>query len=178
MTLPVIDLGGGACLRPWRADDAPVLSRLAGDVEVWRWMSDGFPHPYTLALAQHWVGPGHVDFGGDNWAIAQDDLAVGGCGVHQLDGPRRCNAEIGWWVGRDCWGRGLAPRAAMAMLAHAWHHWPEVTRIYAPIHAGNQRSMRVAQKCGLVLEGMQPRSTMKAGQVIDCAVYAGYRELA
>lgn len=174
MTLPRIDLGGGASLRAWRAGDAPALAEHAGDVEVWRWMSEGFPHPYTLQAAQHWVGAGHVDFGGDNFAIALDDLAIGGCGVRVLDGPLRCNAEIGWWVGRPFWGRGIVSRAASALIERAFAQ-AEVMRVFAPIHAGNRRSMRVAQKNGMVLEGVQRHAALKAGRTVDLWVYTRYR---
>ena len=122
--LPTIELGlPGWTLRAWRRGDAPALSRHAGNVEIWRWMSDAFPHPYTLEIAEHWIARGHVDFGGDHWAIACGDEAVGGCGL-----------------------------------------------------AAQQGAMRVAEKSGFVLEGVQRQGAVKAGQVIDRWVFARYRE--
>ena len=91
--LPTLSIGlEGWCLRAWREDDAESLARQANNVEVWRWMSDSFPHPYTLEVAEHWVRSGHVEFGGDHWAIALDGVAVGGCGIAPQAGPLRCNA--------------------------------------------------------------------------------------
>ena len=90
MTLRTLDLGlPGRALRAWRETDAEALARHANNPAVWRNMSDGFPHPYTLEVARHWVRQCHVDFGGDNWAIAFDDEAVGGCGMHPEAGPFR-----------------------------------------------------------------------------------------
>ena len=173
--LPTLELGiEGWRLRAWRRGDAASLARHASNVEVWRWMSESFPHPYTLALAEHWVSQGHVDFGGENWAIAFDDEAVGGCGVQQGQAQFRCNAEIGWWLAQEHWGRGVATRVAHALVGLALAH-PEITRVHAPIHAGNQRSMRVAQKAGMALESVQPQSAIKAGRVIDRHVYAIYK---
>jgi RimJ/RimL family protein N-acetyltransferase len=173
--LPTIALGlPGWCLRAWRTADAPALARHADNVNVWRWMSDRFPHPYTLEIAEHWVTRGHVDFGGDNWAIAFEDEAVGGCGVHQEEGQFLCNAEVGWWLAEQHWGQGIATRVAGALVEHAFAN-PAIRRVYAPIHAGNQRSMRVAEKSGLVLEGVQPLSAIKDGQAIDRWIWATYR---
>lgn len=173
--LPTIalDLEGWA-LRAWRESDAPALSRHANNVNVWRWMSDGFRHPYTIDMAEYWCTRGHVEFGGDNWAIAWHDEAVGGCGVVAQQGQFRCNAEVGWWLGEAHWGRGVVTRVAAALTEHAFAD-SRITRVFAPVHAGNQRSMRVAEKNGFVLEGIQPKSAIKAGQVIDRWIWAKYR---
>ena len=174
--LPTISLGiEGWVLRAWRTGDAAALARHADNVEVWRWMSDSFPHPYTLAIAEHWVARGHIEFGGDNWAIACNDEAVGGCGVVPQHGPLRCNAEVGWWLGERYWGLGITTRVAGALVSRAFAN-PEITRVFAPIHAGNARSMRVAEKNGFVLEGVQRQGAIKAGRVIDRWVYGKYRD--
>jgi len=173
--LPTLDIGlAGWVLRCWRDSDAPALAEHANNLKVWRNMSDGFPHPYTLATAEHWARQGHLDFGGDNWAVAFDDTAVGGCGIAQQSGPTRCNAEIGYWLAEPYWGRGVATRVARALLERAFANH-EITRVFAPIHAGNAASMRVAEKAGLARESVQPQSAIKAGQVIDRVVYACYR---
>ncbi|MDH4060100.1 MAG: GNAT family N-acetyltransferase [Aquincola sp.] len=173
--LPTIELGlPGWCLRAWRASDAPSLARHADNVNVWRWMSDSFPHPYTLPIAEHWVTRGHIDFGGENWAIACDDEAVGGCGIHPGAGQFRCNAEVGWWLAESHWGRGIGTRVAALLAARAFAD-PQITRVFAPVHAGNLRSMRVAEASGFVLEGVQPKSAIKDGRVVDRWIWATYR---
>jgi ribosomal-protein-alanine N-acetyltransferase len=164
----------GWTLRAWRPDDAPSLARHADNENVWCWMSDSFPRPYTLKIATHWTTTGHIDFGGDNWAIALDDVAVGGCGIHFGGAQFRCNAEVGWWLGEVHWGCGVAGRVA-GLLAERAFADPAITRVFAPVHAGNARSMRVAEKNGFVLEGVQPRSAIKDGRVIDRWIWAKYR---
>lgn len=173
--LPTLPIGlEGWALRAWREDDAAALAEHAGNVKVWCNMSDSFPHPYTLPVAEHWVRRGHIDFGGDNWAIAFNDKAVGGCGVHQDAAQFRCNAEIGYWLAEACWGRGVATLVAATLTARAFAN-PEITRVFAPIHAHNTASMRVVEKCGFVREGVLRKSAIKAGQVIDRVLYATHR---
>ncbi len=173
--LPTLAIGlPGWSLRPWREGDAASLARHADNPEVWRWMSDSFPQPYTREIAEHWVTRGHIDFGGDNWAIACGDEAVGGCGIHAQPGPLRCNAEVGWWLAQEHWGQGVATRVAGLLVEQAFAN-PAITRAFAPIHAGNRRSMGVAEKNGFVLEGVQRQGAMKAGQAIDRWVFARYR---
>ena len=176
MTLPTIALTiDGWTLRAWRHGDAAALAGHANNQNVWRNMSDSFPHPYTLEIAEHWVRRGHIDFGGDNWAIALHDAAVGGCGIRQRDSHLRCTAEIGYWLAEPFWGRGVVTRVARALIERGFAE-PVITRIFAPIHADNPASMRVAEKAGMVRESVQPQSALKAGQVIDCVLYARYRK--
>jgi ribosomal-protein-alanine N-acetyltransferase len=176
MSLPTLALGiDGWSLRAWRVSDAESLARYANNERVWRNMSEAFPHPYTLELAREWVARGHVDFGGDNWAIAFGDEAVGGCGLHQGAGGARCNAEIGYWLGEPFWGRGVVTQVVRVLTEQAFAR-PEVTRVFAPVHAGNAGSMRVLEKNGFFREAELRKSAVKAGRVIDRVQWARLRE--
>lgn len=55
---------------------------------------------------------------------------------------------VGYWIGRDHWGRGIATRALAAFLR-------EVTArpLYATVALGNTASVRVLEKCGFTLAG-------------------------
>jgi len=163
----------GWALRPWRASDAAALQPLGNDERIARWMADTWPMPYTEADAAWWVNEGAISTG-DTWAICLQDRPLGGCGVHWGQGFLRCNAEVGWWLSPDHWGQGIATQAARQMVVRALAN-PEITRVMAPIHAGNSRSMRVAEKAGMALEAVQPRSALKQGRVIDRHIYASYR---
>ncbi len=177
MTLPTFDLGlPGWSLRAWRTSDAESLALHADNERVWRHMSEAFPHPYTLAIAQHWVDRGHIDFGGDNWAIAFNDAAVGGCGLHQGKGGDRCNVEIGYWLGEAYWGRGVVTQVARVLTEQAFAR-PEVTRVFAPVHAGNAASMRVLAKNGFHREAELRQSAIKGGRVIDRVQWARLRDV-
>jgi [ribosomal protein S5]-alanine N-acetyltransferase len=166
----------GWSLRPWHADDAPALAAVAGDPAVWRWMSDHFPNPYTLEVAQHWVTVGHREFGGGhNAAIDHEGVAVGGAGWHPGIGPARCNVEIGYYLAPAFWRRGVGTAVVGALVKLALQQ-PEVTRVFAPIHAGNAASAGVLRRNGFQLEGVQRLSAFKAGRVIDIESWALYCE--
>jgi RimJ/RimL family protein N-acetyltransferase len=53
---------------------------------------------------------------------------------------------------------------------------PEVTRVFATVHADNPASMRVLEKNGFVREGVLRRSVLKAGTPIDIVNYAKIRD--
>jgi RimJ/RimL family protein N-acetyltransferase len=175
VTLPTIPLNiEGWYLRAWREADAPALAKYANNKNVWRNMSDTFPHPYTLEIAQHWVTRGHIDFGGDNWAIDFRGEAVGGCGVIQEKGPWRCNSEIGYWLGEPFWDRGVVTHVARVLTEYAFS-LPDVTRVYAPVHAYNPASMRVLEKNGFTREALLRKNAFKNGEVIDRVCWSKIR---
>lgn len=161
----------GWCLRAWRGSDAPSLARHADDVDVWRNMSDHFPHPYTLELAQHWIAQGQFAFGGEHWAIALDDVAVGGCGLHPGSGRFSCEVEVGYWLGQAYWGRGVATEIVRVLAERAFA-MPGVVRVFAGVHADNPASMRVLERNGFEREGLLRKNALKAGRVIDSVIYA------
>ncbi len=76
--------------------------------------------------------------------IVADGKVAGNIGSWLSDGKR----EIGYWIDRTLWGRGIATEALSAFLRL------EQTR---PLHAGvakhNAASIRVLQKCGFTLLG-------------------------
>lgn len=75
-------------------------------------------------------------------AILLDGQLVGHIVSFEYLGER----EVGYWVGKEHWGKGVATRALVAFLRH------EKRR---PLHAGvakhNAGSIRVLEKCGFAI---------------------------
>ncbi len=56
--------------------------------------------------------------------------------------------EVGYWLGREYWGKGIATRALLALLES------EQTRpLYACVARHNLASRRVLEKCGFRIAG-------------------------
>ena len=158
-------------LRPWRDGDQPALVRHANAREIWRNLRDRFPHPYTAEDADAWVetatrGDAIVDL-----AIAVAEEAVGGIGFVLQQDVERCSAEIGFWLGRAFWGRGIMTTAVRAATPHAFAAC-SLTRVFAVPFAHNHPSCRVLEKAGYLREGILRRSAIKEGVVVDRVLYA------
>jgi [ribosomal protein S5]-alanine N-acetyltransferase len=174
--MPPVLVGSRCALRGLVTGDAPSIALHANDEGVWRNLFDGFPHPYTLADAQAWCDQGHRSPAvGQVWAITVDDQAIGCCGVRPDSGWLACNAEVGYWIGRAFWRRGIASDALALISNWALDSMPAVMRLYAPIFGWNEGSQAVARRCGYQLEARMPVSALKAGQLIDRVLYARYR---
>lgn len=174
--LPTLE-GQRCTLRPLRETDAPSLQRHADDPLVAQSLLDGFPQPYTLAHAQAWCGPQHLEPAFAHVlgvVVAQDEVA--GCiSVTPEGGMWACSAVVGYWLGQVHWRKGVMSEALALTTAWAWSELPSTTRIWAPIFASNVASQGVAAKAGYVLEGRMPRSILKSGQAIDAVMMACYR---
>lgn len=101
------------------------------------------------------------------------DELVGGTGFHLREGPLTSgNAEIGMWIAASHAGCGLGTRALAAMLAWGFTAWPWY-RLSWHCDTRNHASARVAEKNGLVREGMLRSDAADVdGQRRDTYVYA------
>jgi ribosomal-protein-alanine N-acetyltransferase len=173
--LPILQ-GERGLLRALVSDDAPALVAHADDPAVARNLFDGFPQPYTLEAATEWAThESHSGRFGWVWGVVVDGGVVGCIGLRPEDGWLRCNAEIGYWIGRSHWRRGIASDAVRQVTDWAFAAVPALTRVHAPIFAWNEGSQAVARKCGYVREGPLKQRAIKDGTVIDRVVWAAYR---
>ena len=164
-------------IRSFEWSDAASIAKHADNRAVWMNLRDLFPHPYTRQDANKWImylhkqGPAATEF-----AIEVGDDVIGSIGFRIQKDMERHSAEIGYWLGQDCWGRGIATEALRALTHYAFSHYEQLLRIYAYVFEWNTASMRVLEKCGYEREGWLRKSTIKVGKVIDQALYAKLRD--
>ncbi len=158
-------------LRPWNEADAESLVRHANDIDIWRNLRDAFPHPYTHEAAQHFLEVIAPSSPQTLLAIEVGGAAVGGIGLKLGTDVERVGAEIGYWLGREHWGKGIVTDAVRGMVDHALTEL-ELERVFALPFDRNIASHRVLEKAEFVLEGRLRRSAIKEGRVVDQLMYA------
>ena len=162
-------------LRALVPDDAPALTRHADDPEVARNLRDRFPHPYAEADALTFIAMVRAEGGEQAWAVDRGGEAVGVIGAVPGTDVYRGSWEIGYWLGRDHWGRGVATAAVRAVTAHLFAR-EEARRVWAPVFASNPASARVLEKADFRLEGTHRARVHKRGEILDEWVYARLRD--
>jgi len=139
-------------LLPWQPDDWLLLRPIASDPQVMRYISDGQPWPDERI--REFVGRqiSHFDkLGYCLWKLLLKESSemIGFCGLQPLDGT--AETEIGWWLARAWWGRGLATEAARTALLDGFER-AELQRIVAIAMAANRASIHLMEKLGMKYE--------------------------
>jgi [ribosomal protein S5]-alanine N-acetyltransferase len=167
----------GCVVRRWQWGDEASLIAAANNPNISRQLRDRFPHPYTVAAAQDWLNYATNSTVNTEYAIDVDGVAIGSIGLTPGKDVERLNAEVGYWLREEFWGRGLATAALVGFSDWLFAEW-EFTRLDAKVFAGNIASRRVLEKAGYQLEGVLRRSAIKDGVVLDQALYARLKPVA
>lgn len=162
----------GVLLRPWRAEDADQIWELANDKDVAKNLRNLFPHPYTLADAQSYIADCLVlSDRRITLCMETEGRPAGSIGVFLLNDVYEKSAEIGYWLGRPYWGRGIATAAVRQICTLAFEAF-DLARIHAEVFSSNPASCRVLEKAGFVHEGIKRNSVYKYGVLLDSHIYA------
>lgn len=139
-------------LRPWLESDAETLYKYASDPDIG--LSAGWP-PHT-SVGESLETIRTVFAAPEVYAVVLKETAepVGCCGLIFDENPRTAEgknkeAEIGYWIGKPFWGKGLTPEAARALLAHSFNRL-QLSAVWCSHYEGNRKSLRVCQKCGFI----------------------------
>jgi ribosomal-protein-alanine N-acetyltransferase len=138
-------------LRGWRSDDSEAFYRITSDPRVMEY----FPAPLSreesdalmARIEAHQTRHGFTFFAAELRATA---TFIGFIGmVHTpFEAHFTPCVEIGWRLGAEFWGQGLATEGAQAVLRFAFDEMklPEIVALAVP---ANQRSRRVMEKLGM-----------------------------
>lgn len=164
-------------LRPWRRSDAEAVAEAANDPRIAANLRNVFPSPYTLADAERYVG-GCIAQGEERQltrAIIIEGKAAGSIGVFRKDDVYEKTAELGYWLARAHWGRGVMTEAVRQLCREAFGRF-DILRIFAEPFADNLGSRRVLEKAGFTCEGTMRNGVFKNGRVHSYCMYALLRE--
>lgn len=100
----------------------------------------GHPSREWEAFLAHWRNRVLADPANRTKAILVGGQLAGYVASWDDEGKRL----IAYWIGREHWGRGVAPAAVQEFLTDHEHRRP----IYAYVVLANARSIRVLEKCG------------------------------
>ena len=156
--------------------DKPALVEYLNDKEIYD-RTLRIPFPYTENDADAWLAlvasitqqqgqPVH-------FAIrnASDDSLIGGCGFDDFQVGKFHRAEIGYWLAKPFWGRGIMTAVVRRLCQHAFDEFG-LMKIMAHVFAMNPASARVLEKCGFVQEGLLRKHFVKDGRFIDAKLFA------
>ena len=128
-----------ALLRDVIEEDLPVFFEHQRDPEAVEMAA--FPSREREPFYEHW----HRIMGDDELVaktIVSDGEVAGNISSWERDGKRL----VGYWLGREFWGRGLATQALAELMEEL-----TVRPLYAEVSTTNVGSIRVLEKCGFTV---------------------------
>lgn len=161
-------------LSEFGSSDKPALTQHLNDRDIYE-RTLRIPFPYTDAAADEWLAlvvkitqqqgrPVH-------FAIrSADDALIGGCGFDGFQVGKSHRAEVGYWLAKPFWGRGIMTAVVQQVCRHAFDEF-ELVKITAHVFAHNPASARVLEKCGFQEEGFLRKHFVKDGQFLDARLF-------
>jgi ribosomal-protein-serine acetyltransferase len=172
VTVP-LQIGDGASLRPLGADDVPavleLIERNRDHLDKWlRWSARVRNQADVAAMVARFEGRSAAG-DGFHWGIWQQDVLAGGVICHYINRADR-NAELGYWLGAEHTGRGLATRATACAVEHLLHQ-EQLHLVEMICGVANVRSRAVAERLGFTNEGVRRESYWITDRFADHVVY-------
>ncbi|MCY4527360.1 MAG: GNAT family N-acetyltransferase [Anaerolineaceae bacterium] len=154
-------------LRPLQADDAPAITRYAGDRRIAAGKLS-IPHP----LPQDWA-QGYIRYH-QRAIAAREDFCLALTrkteptliGIINLYPQSEHVAQVGFWTAVPFWGQGYMSEALRAVLRFAFMELA-LQRVHASRFGSNPASGRVMQKAGMRQEGRLRQHVLKDGAPQD-----------
>jgi [ribosomal protein S5]-alanine N-acetyltransferase len=158
-------------LRPWSILDLDNIVRFANNKKIADNLTDAFPFPYSREDGIDFLNRYKDDDPLRVFAIEVDGIACGSIGIVPQSDVHRKNAEMGYWLAEEYWGRGIVTEAVKQIIAYGFRTF-DINRIFARPYATNIPSHRVLEKAGLKLEARFEKSIIKNGQYLDELIFS------
>jgi RimJ/RimL family protein N-acetyltransferase len=146
---------GDVELRDVMEADLPVFFEQQLDPDAVRMAA--FPSRDRDAFTEHWAGV-LADETVIKKAVLLDGRVAGNVVCWEQDGERL----VGYWIGKEYWGKGVATRALSEFLCHV-----KTRPLYARVAKHNVASIRVLEKCGFTIAGEDKVSFSADGEEVE-----------
>ena len=144
--------------------DVNAITRLAGDRRIAE-NTRRLPHPYSQGDAVDFVR-GIAASRETVFLIEKDHTPIGMAGV---DWREEEAPELGYWLGVDYWGQGLATEAVRAVMDFTFEHFDN-GQLRAGARVANPASRNVLEKCGFQWSGVELHrfESLGSSTPVDC----------
>jgi len=161
-------------LRPFIADDAGTLVKLAGSRDIAD-TTISIPHPYTPTAAKSWiVGLPHLYRTGSAIhfviSLTESKQMIGSIALRMID-KNNASAELEFWIGQTWRRQGYVSEAMQKILEFSFNQL-ELNRIYSYHFTDDLITAQFLSKNGFELEGVLREAVRKADDYRDISLSA------
>ncbi len=165
-------------LKPLSEQDAEEIYENVKVYDIARWTIN-IPHPYPRSEAIRYIRQSmELIEKGKSYELSirfnSSKELVGVMALLNVDIEHR-NAELGYWIAKKHWRKGIATEAAFKILQFGFQDL-NLERIYARCFHENEASRRVMEKIGMEPEGKFRHEVFKENKFIDMIYYGIIRD--
>jgi len=158
-------------LRSWETSDIDRLVVIADNYEIAKNLTNKFPHPYTRESGEGFIAFARSHDPRAIMAIEVEGELAGGVGLHLQEDIFEKNAELGYWLAEEYWGKGIMTAAVREIVDYGFQAF-DINRIFARPFGSNVGSQKVLEKAGFILEATLSKTIYKNGEYEDEVIYA------
>lgn len=164
--------GDGFLLRPYQLADKLALVKHANNKNISDNLRDRFPNPYTEKDAEWFINfVLENNNPGTNFTIEINNEAAGSIGFSLGEDVYRLNAEIGYWLGEEHWGKGIMTNVIKTIVKYIFKNF-DIKRIYAMPFATSIGSVKALERAGFIKEAIIHNGVIKNSKVLDYYIYS------
>ena len=168
-SVPTLPISDDMKLTGLRASDKASYLKHLNQTEQFNQFIWQIPYPYTAEHADQWLSVAlRQTFEQDRsrqWAIRDvSDELIGGIGLLNVVPEEK--AEVGYWLAKSFWGRGIMPQVLRRVCEYAFSEY-RLAKVMARVISGNEQSKRVLAKVGFQGEGVLRSHLFRNGQAFD-----------
>lgn len=158
-------------LKKWRFEYKNELIKLCNSIDR-KYLSGRIPEPYTEKDADWWLNMLEENEGktGVYRAIFVNNEIVGTVSVEKKEDVYFKNSEIGYFLIKDCYSKGIMTKAVDEICKIAFEEL-DIIRITGVVYEGNIASQRVLEKNAFEIEGFQKNAVVKGEKVYNLHLY-------
>ena len=160
-------------LRKYKLEDADDLAKICNNYNIYKYTMN-IPYPYEKQNAIDYIN--FLLENPDNYVFAITDKKTGTLYGNVSIGLKKHNkGEIGYFVGEEYWGNGIATEATKAIIEYGFKQL-NLHKIFARHLEGNKASGRVMEKSGMFYEGTLKDEVIKEDKYQNVAFYGIIKE--
>jgi RimJ/RimL family protein N-acetyltransferase len=152
--------------------DKPAYLKHLNETDEFQSSMLSVPFPYSAHDADQWIAKVCSSSDGQDrrrsWAVRHGAELIGGISLFEMTIGQK--AEIGYWLAKPYWGRGIMTKVVRCLCSYAFDEY-KFFRIEGRVLATNARSASVLRKAGFDLEGTLRSCFVRDGQPVDDLIF-------
>lgn len=170
-----VEISNILLLRPLNTSDAQNLTKYANNINIWKNLTDMFPHPYSENDAIWFIDSQKNILPAKVFAIIYVTELIGTIGIETT----KVNniVDIGYWIGEAFWNKGIASLIIPKFCEYCFNNFKEIDTIIGKVYPENIASAKVLEKCNFKKDIYLKNAIIKNGKSKDFQTFKLIKEL-